>query len=148
MQRRGTPKDGVSACFAQRDRRFFFTNWLSRQLRWPFDYWFCSLRGIHRGLENRSSHAVEACFCICHIYAIQLSQIVAFFFFRDRLEMSHTRRKITRLDFVVVFTPVQAMELTAHSITSYTNTKNCFCARTGEVRGATWSSYTWCFVRD
>lgn len=28
----------------------------------------------------------------------------------------------------------KGMELTAHSITSYTNTKNCFCVRTGEVR--------------
>eukprot|EP00752_Nemacystus_decipiens_P009414 g8417.t1 len=27
----------------------------------------------------------------------------------------------------------KGMELTAHSITSYTNTKNCFCVRTGEV---------------
>ncbi|CAM9178970.1 unnamed protein product, partial [Hapterophycus canaliculatus] len=29
----------------------------------------------------------------------------------------------------------KAMELTAHSITSYTNTKNCFCVRTGEDPG-------------
>eukprot|EP00903_Cladosiphon_okamuranus_P006607 g6454.t1 len=27
----------------------------------------------------------------------------------------------------------KGMELTAHSITSYTNTKNCFCVRTGEM---------------